>query len=74
MDWQSAFNIAFSLLGVALGWGVNNITRSINTLDRDVRNLPQTYVQKDQYRSDINDIKRMLNKIFDRLDEKADKP
>jgi hypothetical protein len=31
------------------------------------------YVNRDDYRSDIQDIKGMLGKIFDRLDQKADR-
>ena len=35
--------------------------------------LPKTYVTRDDYRSDIKEIKDMLGKIFDRLEHKADK-
>jgi len=30
-------------------------------------------VQKDDYRSDIKEMKQILNQIFDKLDNKADK-
>jgi hypothetical protein len=35
--------------------------------------MPLTYVAKDDYRRDIDDIKEMLGKIFDKLDAKVDK-
>jgi hypothetical protein len=35
--------------------------------------LPLLYVNKDDYKSDITDMKNMLSKIFDKLDGKADK-
>jgi hypothetical protein len=35
--------------------------------------MPLMYVTRDDYRADMRDIKDMLNKIFDRLDGKADK-
>jgi uncharacterized coiled-coil DUF342 family protein len=35
--------------------------------------LPNMYVRRDEYRDDINEIKGMLVRIFDRLDDKADK-
>lgn len=73
MDWQTLFNIAVGLCGVFGGWILNDISRSIKTLDQDVRKMPLTYVTKDQYRDDIAEIKTMLGKIFDRLDGKADK-
>jgi hypothetical protein len=31
------------------------------------------YVTRDDYRNDVNDIKKMLDKIFDKLDNKVDK-
>lgn len=73
MDWQTLFNIMVGLCGVFGGWILNDISRSIRTLDQDVRNMPHTYVTKDQYRDDIADVKNMLGKIFDKLDGKVDK-
>ncbi len=35
--------------------------------------MPMMYVNRDDYRADIQDIKGMLGKIFDRLDQKADR-
>ena len=35
--------------------------------------LPRTYVVRDDYKTDIREIKEMLTKLFDRLDNKADK-
>lgn len=73
MDWQTFFNIAVGLCGVFGGWILNDISRSIRTLDQDVRKMPHTYVTKEQYRVDIEEVKKMLGKIFDKLDDKVDK-
>jgi len=35
--------------------------------------MPLTYVTRADYRADIEDIKKMLSKISDKLDAKADK-
>jgi hypothetical protein len=35
--------------------------------------MPKEYVQKDDYRADIADIKAILKQIFDKLDAKQDK-
>lgn len=35
--------------------------------------MPLQYVTKDDYKADIAEIKGMLSRIFDRLDQKADK-
>jgi copper chaperone CopZ len=73
METQQLFNIAIGLAAFFGGWVLNNITRAIERLDDNVRSLPEKYVTKDDYRRDIDDIKEMLGKIFDKLDNKVDK-
>ena len=73
MDGQVLFNTLVAIAGFLGGWILNNISRSINMLDRDVRQMPLTYVTRADYRADIEEIKGMLGKIFDKLDEKEDK-
>ena len=73
MDLQFLFNIAVGLAGAFGGWILSNIYRSIERLDADVRAMPHTYVTRDDYKEDIREIKEMLNKLYDKLDEKADK-
>jgi hypothetical protein len=73
MDTQAMFNIAVTLAGFLGGWILNNIWQSIRQLDKDVRQMPHVYVSKEDYKSDIAEIKTMLGRIFDKLDEKADK-
>lgn len=67
------FNIIVGISGFLGGWILNNISRSIERLDKDVRNMPLTYVTRADYRTDIDEIKGMLGKIFDKLDDKVDK-
>jgi hypothetical protein len=52
---------------------VNNITRSIDRLDRDVRSMQKEFVTKNDYHRDIDEIKAICKQIFDKLDAKADK-
>jgi hypothetical protein len=72
-NWQVLFNIAVGLAGVFGGWILNNISRSIERLDDDVRKMPLTYVTQSTYQRDIDEVKQMLGKIFDKLDGKQDK-
>ncbi len=72
-DMQVLFNIVLGVAAFLGGWTVNNLTRSIERLDKDIRNMPLTYVTQTTYQRDIDDIKSMLGKIFDKLDEKMDK-
>jgi hypothetical protein len=73
MDGQSLFNLVVGVAAFFGGWTLNNITRMLNRIDEDIREIPHMYVSKDDYKSDISDIKGMLGKIFDRLENKADK-
>jgi hypothetical protein len=72
-DGQVLFNIIVGVAGMFGGWILNNISRSIDRLDKDVRNMPLTYVTQTSYQRDIDEIKGMLRLIFDKLDDKADK-
>jgi hypothetical protein len=73
MEGQMLFNIVVGLAAFFGGWTLNSISRTLERLDQDVREMPHLYVNRDDYRSDINEIKGMLGKIFDRLEHKADK-
>jgi len=73
METQQLFNIALGLAAFFGGWVLNNITRTLERLDTDLRAMPTNYVSKDDYRHDIYEVKDMLGKIFDKLDNKVDK-
>lgn len=73
MESQSLFNVAVSIACLFGGWILNSIYNSIRQLDKDVRRLPELYVAKNDYNRDIDEVKAMLNKIFDKLDSKVDK-
>ena len=73
MDSQVLFNIAVAIAGFFGGWVLNNIHRSIDRLDTDVRAMPHTYVTREDYKDDMRDVKEMLSKIFEKIDHKQDK-
>jgi hypothetical protein len=73
MDNQQLFNLVVSVAGFLAVYVINNLTRTIQKLEDKVNDLPHTYVAKDDYRSDISEIKSMVKQIFDKLDGKADK-
>jgi hypothetical protein len=73
MDTQIIFNIAIACAGGLALWVLNEMTRKIQRLEDKLENLPHNYVQKDDYRGDIKEIKDILRQIFDKLDNKQDK-
>ena len=74
MDNQQLFNVVVSIAGFLAVYVLNNLTRTIQKLEDKINDLPHSYVTKDDYRSDISEIKAILKQIFDKLDGKADKP
>lgn len=73
MDAQTVFNSVIAVAGFLAGMILNNIYRAIERLDKDVRMMPSQYVPRDDYRNDVKEIREMLAKIFDKLDNKVDK-
>lgn len=73
MDNQLLFNAAVSIAGFLGGWVLNNIYKTMDRLDKDVRQMPLMYVTQTSYRADIDEIKSMLTRIHDKLDTKVDK-
>lgn len=73
MDNQQLFNLVVSVAGFLAAYVINLQTRAIQRLEDRVGEMPHRYVAKDDYRSDIAEIKSILKQIFDKLDGKADK-
>ena len=73
MDNQQLFNMVVSVAGFLAVYTLNNLTRKIQRLEDELKTLPHDYVQKDDYRADMRDVKELLKQIFDKLDGKADK-
>lgn len=73
MDNQQLFNVVVSIAGFLAVYVLNNLTRTIQKMEDKINDLPHSYVTKDDYRSDISEIKMILKQIFDKLDGKADK-
>jgi len=73
MELQQLFDIAVTIAGFLAGWVLNNITKAIERLDSDIRDMPKDYVTKEDYHRDIDEIKDICKQIFNKLDNKADK-
>jgi hypothetical protein len=72
MDFQLLFNIACTIVGTISGWLFKVLWDTVQDLKEDIKEIEKGYVQKDDYRVDIADIKGMLARLFDRLDRQAD--
>jgi hypothetical protein len=74
---QSVLNWLFTAVGTAFGWILKVIWDAITDLKKDMKDLNkevhEDFVRKEDYRVDIAEIKQMLVRIFDKLDNKVDK-
>ena len=77
MDTQTIINAgAGVILGVG-GWFARQLWDAVKELRADLHrievDLPSRYIRRDEFADGMKEIKDMLSKIFDRLDNKADK-
>ncbi len=74
---QTFVNFALAGFSSLLGWWASEMWAAVKELKADLAKLrealPREYVVKDDYRADVKELKDMLQKLFDRLDSKADK-
>lgn len=79
------FDAALAIVVAATGYYVSGIAveiKDLKTTDTAIRSeisairerQPLDYVRKDEYRADIVDIKRLLERIEGKVDRKQDRP
>ena len=77
MDSQMIINLAAGAVLAAMGWFARVLWEAICKLQEDLHqlevDLPSNYVRRDEFSDNMKEIKEMLGKIFDRLDNKVDK-
>lgn len=66
-------NVLVGVAGAFGGWVLNSLSRSIIRIEDRIAEMPLQYVTKDDYRTDITEIKSMLHDIYKELRTKADK-
>ena len=74
---QEFINWIFGAVMALLGWLGRTLWDAVDNLKKDVKdievNLPSHYVRKDELEVRFDKIEIMLNRIFEKLDTKADK-
>ena len=77
MDWQGVINFAGAALLAAIGWWCREIWDSVKALSKDVKrievDLPTNYVRRVDIDARLDKIDSVLERIFDKLDDKVDK-
>jgi len=74
---QDLINVAAGAVLAAIGWFARQLYESVSELRRDVHqievDLPTNYVRREEYTETMKRIESIVERIFDKLDEKADK-
>jgi hypothetical protein len=77
MEYQAMFNFVGGILLVAIGWWCKEIWDSVKNLKTDIKaleiDLPKNYVSKKDIENRFDKIDATLERLFDRLENKADK-
>jgi hypothetical protein len=77
MDPQSLINVGGGVILAGIGWWARVIWESVQRLKEDLHeievDLPKSYVTKDDFNQTMKHIESMFQRIYDKLDGKADK-
>ena len=77
MNDQDIINVVVGVVLSVLGWFARQLWDAVQTLKADMKELevelPTHYIRKDEFESRFDKIEAMLERIFDKLDGKADK-
>jgi chaperonin cofactor prefoldin len=77
METQNLINIVGGTVLSVLGWFARQLWDAVQDLKRDVKSievdLPTFYVRKEDLESRLDRLEAVLNRIFEKLDNKADK-
>lgn len=77
MDWQTLINIGAGCLLAIIGWFARELWDMVNKLKESVHqieiDLPRNYVRKDEINIRFDRIELLLDRLYERLDQKADK-
>lgn len=74
---QDIINLIIGTILSVLGWFARQLWDAVQNLKADMSRLElsisDNYVKKDDWKDGIKELKDMLAKIFDKLDNKADR-
>lgn len=76
-EWTHLFDLILGTALAVMGWFSRQLWDAVKELKSDLSSLREEiakdYLAKDDFRDYTSEIKTMLHRILDKLDEKADK-
>jgi len=77
METQTIINVGLGIILTIVGWFARQIWENVQRLQLDLHeievDLPTHYVQKSDYTETMKRIEIMFERIFDKLEQKADR-
>ena len=77
MEFQDVVNVVIGTLLSVLGWFARQLWDAVQKLKEDMKNLevdlPSHYVRKEDLDARFDKFESMLNRIYDKLENKVDK-
>lgn len=77
MEFQQVVNIVIGTVLSVLGWFARQLWDAVQTLKKDMKDLevdlPTNYVRKVDLDARFDKFESMLNRIYDKLENKVDK-
>jgi Tfp pilus assembly protein PilO len=77
MDWQIVFNIIGGAVLSVMGWFARVLWDSVQELRKDLKqieiHLPSHYVKKDELSVRFDRIEQLLDRLYEKLEQKADR-
>ena len=77
MDWQPIINIGAAAALTVMGWFARQLWEAVQKLKEDVSGLElhvaENYVKKIDITARFDRIEMLLDKLYDKMDQKADR-
>lgn len=77
MDVQTIVNLSGAIALATIGWLARELWGAVKALQNDLHNLeveiPKSYVTRDDFQVTMKHIEDMFQRIYDKLENKADK-
>jgi endoglucanase Acf2 len=77
MDTQTVINVAVSMIIACAGWFAKAIWDAVHRLQEDIHaleiTLPTSYVRRDEFVDTLKMLNEKLDRIYDKLENKADR-
>ena len=73
MELLSLSDVVLALVGIIsaiTGGVVKSLVADLKSVEKQIGSLPKEYVMKQEYHDDVKEIKHLIEKLFDKVNER----